>query len=136
MNANDVAAAFAAGLKAASGNHTATARGAESLYLLHGSVIATWNRDTGVAWIGHAGYPSATTLKALNGLLRAMPWLKFAVKAPRTSGWALTHVITGESRPMTDAGVWLARRVVNGVPSWEFGDTPTTGSLAPTLGKN
>jgi hypothetical protein len=134
-NATDVAAAFAAAGKAAAGNHTAAVDVYDrSIYLLHGSVIASWDREKQTVWLSHAGYPTPTTLKALNGVLRAMPWLKFGIKASRQHGWTLEQFDGAASRSITDRGVTLARRSVNGVASWEFSDVPTDGSLAPALG--
>lgn len=73
MNTQNVAQAFVAGRKAASGSHSAIVlNDAQSLYSLHGSVIASLDFEPcKVLRLSHKGYTTPTTRKAIGQILRA-----------------------------------------------------------------
>lgn len=132
MATSDVTRAFVVGNNKSSGNHMVTHDGDRSHYYLHGSKIATWDRAAGTVWIGHAGYPTVTTAKAVNAILNECGWLGATMKA-----WEVTDA-TGAKAKVGDTGLTFHRRKIS--PDKDgFGwtiEAPTPASgLAPTLAK-
>lgn len=130
---SDLTQAFRNGTPKAKGNHTVTVDPSGAvLYLLHGHVLARWAPDEGVFELRHAGYPTVTTAKALNAILRACTWLPFELKS-----WCLTDVRTGRTVmfPASGDSIRLVRR---GASDWALADEVPwlVGALAPTIGGN
>ena len=131
MATSDVVRAFTVGNNKSSGNHMVTHDGDRSHYYLHGSKIATWDRAAGTVWIGHAGYPTVTTAKAVNAILTECSWLGASMKA-----WEVTDA-TGAKAKVGDQGLTLHRQTAEGLRGFVWtieAPTPAAG-LAPTLSK-
>lgn len=126
-NANDVAEAFVSGARLSASNHSSVKMNeTQSIYTLHGSVIATLGFEPKVLRLIDVGYRTVTTAKAMGAIVRAfsadtkldLVWKNWGLVYPNGERMELPQ--RGEI--FIDANAWRRRLMLE------------AQSLAPCLG--